>query len=70
MTEYKFRVNDDTDLQRLEKIMVDTVGAARFNTEGRTEAYGGTGVIVWVECTWPKRDIKQIIECFDSVCFI
>lgn len=70
MTEYKFRVNDDAELQQLENIMVDTVGATRFNTEGWTEAYGGTGVIAWVECSWPKRDIKQIIECFNSVEFI
>lgn len=70
MAEYKFRVNDDAELQKLENIMVDTVEATRFNTEGWTEAYGGTGVIVWVESSWPKLDIKQIIQCFNSVDFI
>lgn len=70
MNEYRFRVNDNAELQELENIMVDIVGATRFNTEGWTEAYGGTGVIVWVECTWPKRDINQIIQGFDSVKFI
>jgi hypothetical protein len=69
MDEYMFLVEDDAELQRLERIMVDTVKATRFNTEGWTTAYGGKGVTVWVECSWSKRDIKQIISCFDSVSF-
>jgi hypothetical protein len=47
--------------------MVDTVGASRFNSEGWTTAYGGTGITVWAECSWKRREVQQVTEGFNSV---
>lgn len=64
----RLRVDDYTEVQRLEDIALDL--SARINQEGFPTAYGGTGIIVYIQSAFTKREWRQIISGFHSVTFI
>lgn len=64
----RIRVDDYDEAQRLEDIAVDL--SARINQEGFPTSYGGTGIIVYIQSGYSKKDWKQIISGFKTASFI
>ena len=63
---YHFTVDNVQECERLEQICLDHDGT-RVNQEDWTTDYGGTGISLWVELEMSKRDMRQIVACFDTV---
>ena len=59
--EYTIFSDSDQEIEGLEKAF-ETLEATRLNREGWPTAYGGTGLTLWVETTYPKKTIRQILS--------
>lgn len=64
----RLRVDDYSEAERLEQIALDL--SARINQEGFPTSYGGTGIIVYIQSGFSKREWAQIISGFETVTFI
>lgn len=64
----RLRVDSYEEAERLENIALNL--SARINQEGFPTAYGGTGIIVYIQSAFSKREWEQIISSFDTVSFI
>ena len=64
----RLRVDDYIEAERLEEIALNL--SARINQEGFPTSYGGTGIIVYIQSGFSKKDWKQIISGFQTVSFI
>jgi len=64
----RLRVDSYEEAERLEDIALNL--SARINQEGFPVAYGGTGIIVYIQGAFSKKEWKQIISGFDTVTFI
>ena len=58
--EYTIHSDDFDEIDSLEKAFL-ILEATKINHEGWPTSYGGTGITFWVETTYPKEIIRQIL---------
>lgn len=63
---FTFHIDDAIEAERLEVIALD-MGATRINQEGWATAYGGNGILMFIESRVTRREWKMIISGFSSV---
>ena len=59
--EYTIHSDDFDEIDSLERAFL-ILEATKINYEGWPTAYGGTGITLWAETTYPKKVIKQILK--------
>ena len=63
--EYTIHSDDFAEIDSLERAFL-ILDATKINHEGWPTAYGGTGITLWVETTYPKKIIRQILAVTDA----
>ena len=59
--EYTIYSDDFDEIDSLERAFL-ILDATKINHEGWPTAYGGTGITLWAETTYPKKTIRQILK--------
>ena len=59
--EYTIFSDDFGEVESLERAF-EILEATKINHEGWPTAYGGKGLTLWVETTYPKKTIRQVLS--------
>ena len=63
--EYTIHSDDFDEVDSLERSF-EILASTKINHEGWPTSYGGTGVTLWVETTYPQKTIRQILLVTDA----
>ena len=61
LIEYTIHSDNFDEIASLERAFL-ILKATKINHEGWPTAYGGTGITLWAETTYPKQTIRQILK--------